>query len=498
MLLANLLENRPLTLSVGAWLLAVYPPHEWENVQEYEMVRSGVAAVQTADLPAVPAITKERRDPRIPSPVKESGSLSAADQSIIVKIYSDYADVLQYIPSTRFSLVETQDEADVALLVGHVGNFLKLPKHLIVCQFPYEGGFVRKDLLPLTVRRFCYHLGKAPYWWLPCFDLSTEFQYFASEFNNRLKTGMNNSWIVKPAQGTRGLGHKIFFNTAETPIGLYQIARVCSPLSTAGGDKVAQELVEFPLLALSRKFDLRVYIIVRSFEPFEAYMHKYFYARLANKTYSKASLDDPEVGITVSAYDSDERVAARQERLTFDELRHVLLKEQWGIDENEPNYLDAPAAPAALQWWKQILENLEKMVTDVFRGISKSVGRWPNSRAYYAVDIILDNSIAESRLQHIHEGHNYSSETLQIKEENIPIPKLIEINFMGDWHGVEAAIDGNPRFRDTSRPGDKFNGYTFANWCQDLLISLATNDVLCESKFFRLNPEVADSSVYIS
>ena len=72
---------------------------------------------------------------------------------------------------------------------------------------------------------------------------------------------------------------------------------------------VAQQLVENPLLVGGRKFDLRVWIFVRAFsddpDNFEAYMSKFFHARVSNKVYDRAELDDDEVFLTVSTYKSE-------------------------------------------------------------------------------------------------------------------------------------------------------------------------------------------------
>ena len=68
-----------------------------------------------------------------------------------------------------------------------------------------------------------------------------------------------------------------------------------------------------PLTVLGgRKYDLRVF--VRSFVPFEAYMHSLVYARVSNKVYS---LSDFEVFLTVTSYAPG---IAEGVRLTFDKL----------------------------------------------------------------------------------------------------------------------------------------------------------------------------------
>ena len=105
---------------------------------------------------------------------------------------------------------------------------------------------------------------------------------------------------MKPSQGTRGKGHRVFpspsldaavaerHSEEEEKEALRSIA-LASPLlanavrylpqgdsrvdedamDRSGQDHVIQLLVERPLLVKGRKFDLRLFVLVRSFSPFE-------------------------------------------------------------------------------------------------------------------------------------------------------------------------------------------------------------------------------------
>jgi hypothetical protein len=125
---------------------------------------------------------------------------------------------------------------------------------------------------------------KPPSWWLPCFDLSTEFHYFVETYrqHNLEYSSCDNSWIIKPSRSTRGKGHRIVTSGDES--GLQAIAAMTPKLDIEYGDDgeilsfkkthpdhelVAQKLILRPLLVFNRKFDLRVFVFVRSFVPFE-------------------------------------------------------------------------------------------------------------------------------------------------------------------------------------------------------------------------------------
>lgn len=104
-----------------------------------------------------------------------------------VAIHTDYAEVRAAVTTAAVRFVAGPQEAAFLFLTRHVTDFLALPPAQRVAQFPYaqrwtgtpetswvagggeashppslpyrpasEGGFVRKDLLPLTVRRCCF------------------------------------------------------------------------------------------------------------------------------------------------------------------------------------------------------------------------------------------------------------------------------------------------------------------------------------------------------
>ena len=354
---------------------------------------------------------------------------------------------------------------------------------------------VTQDLLILTIRQYCTKRlpdGTLiyPEWWLPCYDLSTEFHLFVSDYRDRLATVRNgsgsdsqachNSWIVKPAGGTRALGHTIVTSADEA--GLRRIAALCPkvdilfsstdpttvtgvrPLSTPVGDKIAQLLIYRPLCVYEKKFDLRVFVLVRSFVPFDgkrdlqcpvymycrrhkycmyafyvvfystalyrmfviyvytAYMHQLFYARLANFKYDTAALEcDPEVALTVSAYNDNAEIAGRQGRLSRNQLRRALEKEYAALIQSEKcvsNSPNMPTIPPSFPWAK-LVDDIQTLCTELFAQSAPSIGSWPRSSAYYSLDIMVDAS---------HAPYKYT-------------PKLIEVNFNGDWDGVDRACE---------------------------------------------------------
>jgi hypothetical protein len=347
-----------LTLSRAAYLLSVFTEDDFVTSGEYDMLSNALlqhASSTTTQLPCCKGATK-RCDPR-----GEMTTDAVLDAEQPICVYTDYdfaRDVIAQLFPAGFVLVDDPEQASYVLMTRHIKDFLSVRPNLRVSSFPYEGGFVRKDLLPLTIRRHCYAhsspladddssisaQSSPPSWWLPCYDLSTEFHLFAAEYERRRGSGEDNCWIVKPSQGTRAQGHTVVTSTMTLADVAAAAPQLPKPLlsklqaacrtrrslmnatvdkSTSGegtndkdendgdnagnnagdnagdndndndgdddgssdgqGEKVAQLFVRHPLLALGKKFDVRVYVFVRSFQPFEAYMHEIYYARLANK-----------------------------------------------------------------------------------------------------------------------------------------------------------------------------------------------------------------------
>eukprot|EP01036_Dinobryon_divergens_P025701 gene25703-34278_t len=435
-----------LTVSKAAWLLAAFPySAQWKDIHEFNYLNHAVSTgLQEAKKQhSGPTSSPELVDPR--SPIAFS-----VTSSPVVAIYTDYPvarDVLSR--SSSFKLVDTSDEAaDFLLVTAHIRDFLSLSPAQRVCQFPYEGGLVRKDLLLLTVPRHCGGpTGDPPEWWLPCFDVSTQFHLFADFYRQSSSAGRVGSWIMKPSQGTRGKGHRVFpapslnrdqaavvvaESDSEEREALKNIALASPLLANAarhlpqresradndemmdsnGQDYIIQLLVERPLLVKGRKFDLRLFVFVRSFSPFEAYMHELFYARLANKPYDLTQLCDSEISLTVSAYHRDKSVSAKQERLLAEDLQTCLCME-------DPLF----SYPDMLQ--------KEDRSSDNGRVIS---------------------------------------------------PKLLEVNFMGDWLGVKNTLA--ERYGHDSEEVQA----RYQQWAEDMLCVLATSvDLTAHPRLKRLD-----------
>lgn len=81
----------------------------------------------------------------------------------------------------------------------------------------------------------------------------------------------NTKWIIKPPASARGTGIKVVSRWTQIP--------KRKPI-------IVQKYVDRPLLINGSKFDLRLYVLVTSFNPLRAYMHTDGLARFASVKYS--------------------------------------------------------------------------------------------------------------------------------------------------------------------------------------------------------------------
>lgn len=80
-----------------------------------------------------------------------------------------------------------------------------------------------------------------------------------------------NLWIVKPTNSSRGRGIYIIDNVSE--VNLEDAA-------------IISKYIEDPLLINGHKFDLRIYVVITSYEPLRVYVFKEGLVRFASEEYN--------------------------------------------------------------------------------------------------------------------------------------------------------------------------------------------------------------------
>lgn len=140
-----------------------------------------------------------------------------------------------------------------------------------VNHFPGSTELTRKDRICVHFDRMAQRFGTKAFNFVPkTYVLPRQVDEFLNEFQNTKKT-----WICKPPASSQGKGIFLLRDLKELP--------------TSEDDKnstVISHYVDNPLLIQGLKFDLRVYVLVTSFEPLRVYIYREGLTRFASKPYS--------------------------------------------------------------------------------------------------------------------------------------------------------------------------------------------------------------------
>ena len=102
--------------------------------------------------------------------------------------------------------------------------------------------------------------------------LPKEYVSFLETFSElEDKEGRMNYWIMKPAAKSRGRGISVVNDISQV---------------TYGEPMVMQRYIKNPLLLNGYKFDLRIYILVTSFNPLEVFIYKEGFGRFSTQPYT--------------------------------------------------------------------------------------------------------------------------------------------------------------------------------------------------------------------
>ncbi|XP_044024922.1 probable tubulin polyglutamylase TTLL2 [Siniperca chuatsi] len=229
---------------------------------------------------------------------------------------------------------------------------------------PKTAGITRKDCLARNLRRMRATFGSALYDFSPTtFILPNDYTRFLTEYNKlRLSRGPSVYWICKPVDLSRGRGIFMFEDIKD-------LVYDCSV--------IVQRYISNPLLISGYKFDLRIYVCVKSFNPLTVYMHQEGLVRFATEKYNLSSLHNLYSHLTNTSinkfgpfYKTEKERVGQGCKWTMSKFRYFLHSQ----DINE------------LLLWQRI----NNIVTLTLLTIAPSVPSCPNCVELLGFDILID------------------------------------------------------------------------------------------------------------
>ena len=238
----------------------------------------------------------------------------------------------------------------------------------------------RKDLLKKNIQRYCSGFSpkdEESFNIMPLtYALPHEFASFVSGYQSiqhNLTDKFANYWIIKPVGLSRGRGISIVNDIADV---------------SYSRPVVIQRYITNPLCFMGYKFDLRMYILVTSFSPLDAFIYKEGLARFGSKPYilSPEALHDRRIHLTNSSV---------QQEYSED------------IERSHPAYLAGThgfESKTSFSWlWKRIealgvdTDDLWEKLTDVCRKTLVAAGSdiqyQPNSFEIFGYDLMFDQNL---------------------------------------------------------------------------------------------------------
>lgn len=155
-----------------------------------------------------------------------------------------------------------------------LGLYSGLSPHQKINHFPGSSQLTQKDLMYQQVLKAQTLFGKPAFDFVPeTFLLPSEFQ----EFVHRFEAAPDLHWIAKPNASSQGKGVFLVERLDQLPL--------TEPY-------VVSQYLSSPFLVKNLKFDMRIYVLVTSYEPLRIYMYEEGLARFASEEYTGLTRKD--------------------------------------------------------------------------------------------------------------------------------------------------------------------------------------------------------------
>ena len=273
-----------------AEVLPIAPPAAPPDAGKEKVAQSKSAELLLSIFPHRPPTIFFERPPNLPG--RQSSATSTADapervrvplessRALCMRIEKNANSVRHAFKRAGFA-VNPPGNSSVPLVcwARHTGDKLwkELPLGSIVNHFPGSWTLGRKDGLSRILTEQQRRLGNHDYNFVPqTFTLPGDRRALERAWSEGTLMG-GGAFIVKPLNSSRGRG-----------------IHICNDIDEIEPDAkvLVQEYIHRPLLLQERKFDLRIYVLVTSFEPLRAYTYDQGLCRFATQPYAPPSADD--------------------------------------------------------------------------------------------------------------------------------------------------------------------------------------------------------------
>lgn len=259
------------------------------------------------------------------------------------------------------------------------------PFHVLFPQqhinhFPNNYELTRKDMMYKNLKLYKKQLEKEKkyeetkeYDFFPkTYNMPNEFVMFLGEYKNS-----SNVWIMKPVGKAQGRG--IFLITSINQIQQWKNSLKGGQENLVNELYIAQKYLNNPLLLGGRKFDLRVYALVTSYQPLTVYLYRTAFARFTHVKYSTNPED------LSNNYMHLTNVAVQKCSDQYDKL----LGGKWDM-RHLKHYLMGKYGEEPVN---KLVGNIQRIIMKSFISVQKVIANDNHCFELYGFDILVDSDL---------------------------------------------------------------------------------------------------------
>ncbi|KAF4130383.1 Tubulin-tyrosine ligase family [Phytophthora infestans] len=252
-----------------------------------------------------------------------------------------------------------------------------------VNHFQHAKALTRKDCLKKHIGKYLSAGGKLRQAFdiiPPTFLLPKEYVSFVQAFQERSerlrRNGVSeakNIWIMKPVALSRGRGISLVNDLSQV---IY------------GEQVIIQEYIAAPRLLDGFKFDLRLYVLVTSFNPLEAFLYDEGFVRLCTRPYEDSDISNIFVHLTNSSIQKENQEAITG-TCTMNEEKSEASQKDTGGTKTTLAYLWRRLAAEGVDV-EQVKRSIEEVVLKALLCGEDHIPFQVNSFDLLGYDILLD------------------------------------------------------------------------------------------------------------
>ncbi|XP_072393958.1 tubulin monoglutamylase TTLL4-like isoform X1 [Diabrotica undecimpunctata] len=290
--------------------------------------------------------------------------------------------VRKTLTNTGFVLIRSEFTRESNQWLGTWGKHMKSPmfKTLKETQklnhFPGTFQLGRKDRLWRNFQRMMSKFGAKEFGFLPhTYILPQELKLLKQCWEYKNGNG-GEMWIIKPPASARGVGIKVINKWSQLP---------------KKSSLIVQKYISNPYLINGSKFDLRLYVLVTSFNPLIIYMYKEGLARFASAKYSSDTKDLKDRYMHLTNYS----INKFSSQYTANEDANACQGHKWTISKLM-EYLQGYNVDTKALW-----RNLQQLViktiiaceSPVVQLCEENINSRYNCYELFGIDILLDDKL---------------------------------------------------------------------------------------------------------